>query len=75
MPSPSRERLETLHTLTLEKCIAMVQDDECSAADMNIAIKFLKDNNIDVDTLSVKNSEDVVSTETLPFEIVEDTGT
>ena len=75
MVNETRKGLETLHTLTLNKCIEMLKDPECSAADMNIAIKFLKDNNIDVDTINVDNGEDTVSAETLPFEVIEDTGT
>lgn len=58
--------LGNLHADVTRKLSAMVNSEDCVAADMNSAIKFLKDNDITAPILEAKakgDEDDVESTE------------
>lgn len=74
MPSDIKQVLEALHDLTAEKLTARLDSEDCSAADINAAAKFLKDNDIEMRTRQVQDVANALDEKTIPFEI-EDTGT
>ena len=48
MASP-HETLSTLHTAVAQELLDRIQSGEAKPADLAVAVKFLKDNNIEVD--------------------------
>ena len=49
MASP-HETLSTLHTAVAQELLDRIQSGEAKPADLAVAVKFLKDNNIDTTT-------------------------
>lgn len=44
--------LASLHTKVAEELVKRIESGEASAAEMSVAVKFLKDNGIDADKLT-----------------------
>lgn len=70
MPKASQDTLAELHAKVAEKILKMLEDEEKQAQGLVLAIKFLKDNNIQADpTLddAVRRISEKVNTSKLPF--------
>lgn len=60
--------LSQLHTLVAEKLIDKIASGEASAAELSVAVKFLKDNGIDADKLNNPEIGKLADTLKLPFD-------
>lgn len=61
------ELLDQLHRLTAEELINRIIEGEASAAELGVAVRFLKDNNIDVSEQSASPIHDLAAV--VPFSI------
>lgn len=72
MSKASNKQMEELHELVAKKLKKMVESDEATAADISVAIKFLKDNNVMADpdlNSTIEELKKTVDTKTLPFPV------
>ena len=63
-----RDILETLHEAVAGELLARVKSGEATASELSVAVKFLKDNNANLDVVT---SESPVANllENLPFDV------
>ena len=62
-----RDVLETLHDHVAQELLARVQTGEATSAELSVAVKFLKDNNANLDVITAESPMASLLTE-LPFE-------
>lgn len=66
------KKLEEIHDALTEALLARVRNGEATAADLNVARAFLKDNGIEVSNPATMSQLTEAVTDVLPFEAPDD---
>ena len=72
MSKATSKDMAELHDLVARKLKQMVSNNKATAADLSVAIKFLKDNNVMADpdlNSAIDELKKAVDTKTLPFPV------
>lgn len=72
MSKASQDKLSELHGKVAEKIIKLLDDEETVVQGLTLAIKFLKDNNVQADpdlNAAVSKIQEKVNTMNLPFPV------
>lgn len=65
-----RDILELLHQKVAEELLARIKNGEATASELSVAVKFLKDNNANLDVVTAESPLGNLL-ESLPFDINE----
>lgn len=65
-----REQLEILHTAVASELLDRVKSGEATASELSVAVKFLKDNNANLDVVTAESPLGNLL-ESLPFDVTD----
>lgn len=65
-----REQLEILHTAVAKELLDRVKSGEATASELSVAVKFLKDNNANLDVVTAESPLGNLL-ESLPFDVTD----